>query len=223
MNGWSIKYCPSSKDEDISFSSVQDLGTKLALEHEESPSEMDIESEHTVHDPARPVTEHREGTLVVLDGANIGWFFGKTQFSARGISNAISYFEHLSTFNVVCFLPTRYLRAKPLRGDSSLINPVMETDDTEILDRLWKTDKLSLVPSCEEDDLYIIGYAFERGGFIVSNDLFADHIRSIEVEQKKMAFFDWLQTHRCGYTFVHDGLVVNPDSLLGLHCSRQYT
>ena len=150
--------------------------------------------------------------LVVLDAANIGWAYGlNDRFSARGVQIAIEYFEMFPIFRVVTFLPMSYIRRKSTTGTATAL---METEDIQILEKLYKSRKLSLVPAGDHDDVYILSYCREKSGFVVSNDRFQDHLAGMEDPDLQSDAAHWLRTNRCGYTFVGDEFTLNADSSL---------
>jgi hypothetical protein len=156
--------------------------------------------------------------LVVLDCANIGWNFGVNAFDARGVELAISCFRQ-QHIDVVAFIPASYLRAKP-RQIHGAVQPVrgnamMLTEEVEMLTSLVQQKLLTTVPAGDSDDAYILNYARDNNGFVISNDLFHDHLNGLEVESVRRSMRVWLQEHRCGYTFTNKSeLVFNPSSEL---------
>ncbi|GMG14947.1 unnamed protein product [Phytophthora fragariaefolia] len=52
----------------------------------------------------------------------------------------------------------------------------METDDWALLSELVQKDHVILTPSQAHDDFYVIDYAVKYDGFIVTNDMFRDHV-----------------------------------------------
>lgn len=59
------------------------------------------------------------------------------------------------------------------------------------------------------------GFALERNAYVLSNDLFRDHIRSGYVSR------EWVQAHRIGFMFIHDRLLIDMqfDVITKLHKS----
>ena len=137
--------------------------------------------------------------FVVLDCANIGWSFGDSSFSALGLQIAYNYFEQFS-LNVYGFIPSSFVRKKPIDGTRG--NILMETDDWEIMNNLIKNRKMCVVPPGDHDDLYILNFAKNQNGFIISNDFYLDHLRSIESYEEQNQAKKWLDFYRCSYTFV---------------------
>ena len=104
-------------------------------------------------------------------------------------------------------------------------------DDVDYLLSLQQTGILCGTPPQDYDDSYCLSYArqkCEKGqeAFIVSNDLFRDHIahffkrKSQTVQDKSVVnqMMDlekrWLREHTVSYTFVVDEFQPNPDSAL---------
>ena len=61
-----------------------------------------------------------------------------------------------------------------------------------------------IVPAGDSDDLYILQYARMNQGFVVSNDFYSDHIRSLEGDVAEQTA-TWLEESRCPYTFIKKG------------------
>jgi hypothetical protein len=172
--------------------------------------------------------------FVILDCANIGWAFGGSNFSALGVKIAYDTFDDLP-INLYGFIPSSYVKRKP--KDGSRGNSLMETEDWEILDQLIGSrrvsqtnqflkittlsflQQLSVVPSGDSDDLYILNFAQHHDAYVISNDFYHDHLTAIDsVEEREMAN-NWLQHRRCSYTFTpgYEGtftLMLNPSRLV---------
>jgi hypothetical protein len=156
----------------------------------------------------------RNRPLIVLDCANIGWTYGIESFSAAGVLIAINYFRSMDA-DVKAFLPASYIRSKPGK-----VNAVMITEDIERLSQLVGTQYLTIVPAGDYDDAYILNYARENCGFIVSNDLFQDHINKESNDSIRLSMRLWISENRCGYTFVGDNFLLNPCSNLNLSLKK---
>jgi hypothetical protein len=157
----------------------------------------------------------RDVPLVVLDCANIGWNYGREVFDPRGIEIALKYF-HGMKIEVQAFLPAGFLRAKPRSIDGTARgNALMVTDDVELLTTMLQQNLITTVPTGDSDDAYILNYARDNNGFVLSNDLFNDHLNSLTVESVRNSMKVWLRDHRCGYTFTPQGeFLCNPCSEL---------
>ena len=181
---------------------------------------------------------------VVLDCANIGWSYGHDVFLAEGISKAIEYFESVHVKSVG-FLPLSYVRKKPYahahgshyysnnpnnpnnsnsKGRKAKghydTNAHMETDDWSLLEELASDNKISLVPSGDYDDSYILSYARENNAYVVSNDMFMDHLSHVENPSVRKSMSLWLRVNRCSYSFVQGKFMLNPKwYVLSLNCT----
>ena len=161
----------------------------------------------------------RDSLLVVLDGANIGYSYGSGVFDAKGLVLAIEYFTG-EKVEIKAFLPSGLCRARP--RDGSRGNGLMQTDNLDIVHQLVSDGSVSIVPSGDPDDIYIIRYAKDNNGFIVSNDFFADHIRNMDNHSSQQSMFHWIRENRCGYTFVgNQEFMPNPASKLSLCISNK--
>jgi hypothetical protein len=150
---------------------------------------------------------------VVLDCANIGWFFGCELFDMMGVLLALAYFESLGDLvKVTAFIPASYVRRKP--NDGSRGNSLMQTSDWEQVNQLVLSKAISVVPAGENDDKYILSYAWQNNGYIVSNDYFMDHVAAVDNPQEREQMVQWLLDSRCAYTFTRDRLILSPDSKL---------
>lgn len=157
----------------------------------------------------------RERPLIVLDCANIGWHYADhSKFSAQGVYLAITALRSLHDSDIVAFLPAAYLhRARRIQNqDGAYVE--MDTDDWDQLHDLLRHNLLAIVPSGDSDDAYILEYARSHQGFVVSNDLFRDHIAGLEVTSMQLSMQLWLQENRCGYCFVGNEFYLNPQSSL---------
>lgn len=152
--------------------------------------------------------------LAVLDAANIAWNYGNDTFKVEGIIIAVDFFRFKCGIDVKAFLPAYYLKQKPKDGRNG--NVMMKTNELEQLELLMADGVLIPVPPTDNDDHYIVSYARDNDGFVVSNDLFRDHIDSIEDAATQKSLLFWLENYRCSYTFVAEGLMINPSSSLSL-------
>lgn len=148
---------------------------------------------------------------VVLDCANIGWQYGdRKRFNAIGVSKAIYYFQ-LNGCKITAFLPMNMVKKKPSNGKG---NSLMETEEFDILNSFVEDGILTLVPSGDYDDHYILHYARENAAFIISNDFFMDHLAELTIKSIKNSMQIYLNNNRCGYTFVNNEFMINPNGNL---------
>ena len=157
--------------------------------------------------PIPSAIPQHSGTVVVLDCANIGWAYGIDRFCIHGVQLAL---QMLSKYmlHVVAFLPASYHRRRPPRGDRG--NALMETGEWEVLDNLVHQRVITIVPAGDADDLYILTFARQRSGYVISNDHYTDHLQSLTDAAVKQLTIEWLSHHRCSYTFVGDEFMLNP-------------
>jgi hypothetical protein len=167
--------------------------------------------EDAFQDMVQETPEENPNTLVALDAANIGWAYGNASFSIKGVLIAIDFFHKVGC-TVRAFLPASFIKSKPNNGEKG--NSLMITDDIDALLNLVSLSQLTIVPSGDSDDAYFITFARENNGFVVSNDHFRDHIRSIKCKSIARSLEVWLEDNRCGYTFVGDKFFINPSSRL---------
>ena len=102
--------------------------------------------------------------MVVLDGMNVGMAHGLGSFSVTGLSYAYEYFRERGN-PVRIFLPRR------MWGKAS-------EEDRHSLDALQTTGILFYVQNHAYDDLFIIKYASNNEGIILSNDLYRDVLQT---------------------------------------------
>lgn len=176
---------------------------------EDAFTEMAPEMEHCV-----------EKLIVVLDCANIGYDYGnQVEFNSLGVKIAIDFFsKHL--VKVVGFIPRHLLDVKPRVGIKAKTQYNIESNlkhadnSSNILNDLVWQGKVSVVPSAEKDDLYILSYARDRNGYVVSNDLYRDHAQALHESGVNDGAALWIEERRCGFTFVDNEFMLNPESNL---------
>lgn len=155
-------------------------------------------------------------------------------YSSHGLKLVYEYFANFEV-NIVGFIPASYARRRPTNGERG--NALMETEDLEILNTLISSRKvgysktsciilicdalgfglqLTVVPSGNNDDIYILTFARQYEAFVVSNDFFMDHIRSLTDPQTKLYTAAWLKENRCAYTFVGDVFMLDPTCSLAV-------
>jgi len=145
---------------------------------------------------------------IVIDGSNIALCHGnKEVFSCRGIEIIVNWFLKRGHKNIHVFVPQWRLEAP--KQDTPI-------SDQDILNKLHKEKFLVFTPSRRingrrvvcYDDRFIVKYAFENDGIIVSNDNFRD----LQKENNDWKMF--LEQHLLMFTFVND-CFMPPDDPLG--------
>lgn len=139
---------------------------------------------------------------IVLDGANVACQKDGTPSMAK-LAAAISFFRSIEKQNsgdcavkCIAFAPNFWLNAK---SESAKENGTLTGDDAALLAALVEKDHVILTPSQVQsfgsvcmakqmltavcmflsqahDDFYVIDYAVKYDGFVVTNDMFRDHI-----------------------------------------------
>jgi len=148
---------------------------------------------------------------------SIGNWEEERAFSVTGIEKALEFFALVPVpCRIVAFIPSSYVRIKP--SDGSRGNAKMSTDEIDKLEMMVREAAVSVVPTGDHDDAYILSYARTHDGYIVSNDLFNDHIHNMRRRDPQLGaeLSDYLDIYRCGYTFVHGEFVLSPDSELAV-------
>jgi len=139
---------------------------------------------------------------IVVDGSNVGMAMGKNEvFRAQALSIVYAYFA-AKNHEVTIFLPkSRWNRAYP--------------KDRELLDRLEKKDVLHYTPTRRTDtksfdcydDRYIVSYAVQTKGIIVTNDNYRDLI------SESPEFRDQIENRLLPFTWVRDSFLPPEDPL----------
>jgi Zc3h12a-like Ribonuclease NYN domain len=139
--------------------------------HDDDDMELDaahLHNQAAQSETAAPVAVRNE--LIVLDGANVAWCHGVHLVSSlEGIIIALQWFEHRG-FRSVAFLPQSYLRGKYDKHATSAIA-------TAVAAHLQR-GSIVLTPAYDSDDAYMISFARQHGGYLVTNDMLRDHVES---------------------------------------------
>ncbi|KAL3661339.1 hypothetical protein V7S43_013543 [Phytophthora oleae] len=160
-----------------------------------------------------------EECVVVLDGANVSCQKnGKAHIPK--LAAAIQYFRSLEPaagrypVKCVAFVPNFWLNVKPTPGSTGpRENGAMETDDWVLLNDLVQKDHVILTPSQAHDDFYVIDYAVKYDGFIVTNDMFRDHVSNKRAFHGKRLTTNWVRSHCIDFTFVGNEFMPNPRAM----------
>lgn len=157
--------------------------------------------------------------LIVVDAPNVAMRHGlNAKFSCQGIKLALNFF-HSAGHKVIAFLPDHYLnfeRVGELRRLARLnlgdVRASQLPDDVEVLQQLVQQGVVIGTPSQDYDDSYCITYAQRRGGYIISNDMYRDHVKRIESKGPREEARKWIKSHVISYTFVGNEFLPNPDA-----------
>jgi len=146
---------------------------------------------------------HGDPRVIVVDGSNVGMAMGRNQqFRAQALSIVYAWFSSRG-HDVVIFLPRS--RWNKTRGK-----------DRDLLDTLEKASILNFTPSrrtqsgCWDsyDDRYIVKYAAQYKGIIVTNDNYRDLVDESD------EFRDQIQNRLLPFTFVKEEFFP-PDDPMG--------
>jgi hypothetical protein len=81
----------------------------------------------------------------------------------------------------------------------------MHTDDVDLVQEMIRDGRVVLCPPGVDDDRWIIGYARSNDGFLVSNDMYRDHIARSETSSTQLlgeGLAEWLSSHRIPFAFI---------------------
>ncbi|KAA0163570.1 hypothetical protein FNF31_02732 [Cafeteria roenbergensis] len=117
---------------------------------------------------------------VVVDGANVACSVGGGHHgSAEAVASAVAFFRRRG-HNCFAFLPQTWAKPPSDGTRSGHASARMHTDEQDIALEMVADGRAVAVPSGADDDRFAIAYARSRGGFVVSNDQFRDHIAAAE-------------------------------------------
>ncbi|KDO26818.1 hypothetical protein SPRG_08108 [Saprolegnia parasitica CBS 223.65] len=143
------------------------------------------------------------GPVVVLDAANIATLVRGTVRIDR-LQSALDHFDALGV-RVIAFAPGYWLRSKTSTPRTRQCSPEMENDqraEMALVQALVEAEKIVLTPPQAHDDFFMIDYAMKHNGYVVTNDMFRDHVA------KKMQFHGrelteaWIRSNCITFTFV---------------------
>jgi len=156
--------------------------------------------------------------LIVLDVPNIAMRHGlNKEYSCRGAELAFEFFL-VAGHRVVGFIPDYALDAERISGleraakiGAGSIRSSQIPNDVALLRRLVDQGLIIATPPQDYDDSYCIKYALRHNGYVVTNDMYRDHLENIQDKRKRTKRKSWLKAHLISYTFVGDEFFPNPD------------
>ena len=140
---------------------------------------------------------------VVLDCANVACHFLQNINSLGDGLGAVEAYKYWKNegHDVKVFVMQRKLRNSK-KPDHVMAN--IETFESEIPQK----DRVT-IPADGDDDAYMLSWAMSKNAIIVTNDLFRDHC--LKLKGDKLEKFDkWYKNGRCGFIFVDDEFIPNP-------------
>ncbi|CAH0475368.1 unnamed protein product [Peronospora belbahrii] len=157
--------------------------------------------------------------VIVIDGANVACQKGGKAHIPNLVA-AIQFFQSLKPavgrFPIKCvaFIPNFWLNVKPVSDSvKSRENGIMETDEWLLLNNLVEKNYVVLTPSQAHDDFYVIDYAVKHDGFIVTNDMFRDHVSNKRSFHGRKLTSSWVRSHCIDFTFVGKEFLPNPRAM----------
>jgi len=136
---------------------------------------------------------------IVVDGSNIAFAHGKSNFSVKGIQMVVNWFQERGHEQVVAFLPQFRVREA-----FDTLNK-METEGTVIFtpSRNIGTGKRI----CSYDDRFILDFAVEKNAIVVSRDNYRD------LYQENARYKETIEKRILMPTFIGDTLMFPQDPL----------
>ncbi|GMF16037.1 unnamed protein product [Phytophthora lilii] len=185
---------------------------------------MSIGTEHADYQDGLAADKKGQQQLIVIDAPNVAMRHGKGKvFSCAGIELAVNYFQALG-HRVVAFIPDYMLQSDEERAQREEQGEVLTAakipDDVPLLERLVNKGVLVPTPPQDYDDSYSIQYAGLHDGYVVTNDLFRDHIiNMVGPRERKVAMRAWLRAHQISYSWVRNEFLPNPNFRYELTCT----
>ncbi|ETV71675.1 hypothetical protein H257_13113 [Aphanomyces astaci] len=143
-------------------------------------------------------------SLVVLDAANVATVV-RGAVRIQRLQHAIDHFESLG-IRCIAFAPGYWVKSKTLTPRSrSQQSAEMELDqkaEMAAVQELVLLEKVVLTPPQAHDDLFIIDYAIKHDGFVVTNDMFRDHVANKMQFHGKELTETWVKRHCITFAFV---------------------
>ncbi|OQR99211.1 hypothetical protein ACHHYP_07224 [Achlya hypogyna] len=136
--------------------------------------------------------------LVVLDAANVATV-SPGNLQAERLRAALECFARMDV-RAVAFAPRYWLDGNQLFRDDA---------GKAIIQALVNENKLVLTPPQAHDDFYVIDYATKHNGFVVTNDMFRDHIMNKRRFNGEVLTTAWVKSHCIDFTFVLDEFLPN--------------
>ncbi|CAD8104596.1 unnamed protein product [Paramecium sonneborni] len=158
--------------------------------------------------------------LIIIDGMNVAMRYGQEQaqvakFCSQGLKCALEFWVKKG-HEVMIILPDFCFNESDInkKKESNKNNINKLPDDVKLLLEMKNKGYAYGVPNWNYDDSYMIQFAREKGGLILTNDRYNDHIRALEsniVERERLK--EWIRNNCISYTFLQNELVPNPDQL----------
>ncbi|OQS07212.1 hypothetical protein THRCLA_00778 [Thraustotheca clavata] len=128
--------------------------------------------------------------VVVLDAANVATI-SVGNLSVERLREAINVFVQQG-LRCIAFAPRYWMDGTHLFDEAS----------KEKLQTLIDDEKLVLTPPQAHDDYYVIDYAMKHNGYVVTNDMFRDHVMNKRRFNGEVLTTAWVKAHCIDFTFV---------------------
>ncbi|RHY28729.1 hypothetical protein DYB32_005749 [Aphanomyces invadans] len=116
--------------------------------------------------------------LVVLDAANVATVV-RGAVRIQRLQSAIDHFERVGV-RCIAFAPGYWTKSKAVtprgRQQQSAEMELDQKSEMALVQQLVLAEKVVLTPPQAHDDLFIIDYAMKHDGFVLTNDMFRDHM-----------------------------------------------
>ncbi|XP_065226025.1 uncharacterized protein LOC135849486 [Planococcus citri] len=140
---------------------------------------------------------------VVIDGPNVAHGYGNGCFDIQGVILVIQYFIKRGHTEITCFLPAHYRH----RGRTPEESHILEVYEKDGIISYTPSRKLFGKYITPYDDRFIVQYASELGGVIISNDGYRD------ICEEEPAWLETVQNRLINYTFVKNTFMLPKDPL----------
>jgi hypothetical protein len=143
---------------------------------------------------------------IVVDGCNVAWNYGECKgFSSQGLELCLDWFLARNFSKVVAFVPHSYCSPPDGSKRGARSSHAAKTghyqnraDDVAALLRLHHRGLVRFTPRGGDDDAFIISFAYQSDGWIVSNDNYREFLQGAIPPAER----DWLLWRKIFYTFV---------------------
>jgi ribonuclease ZC3H12 len=143
---------------------------------------------------------------IVVDGCNVAWNYGECKgFSSQGLQLCLDWFLARNFSKVVAFVPHSYCSPPDGSKRGARSSHAAKTghyqnraDDVSALLHLHQRGLVRFTPRGGDDDAFIISFAYQSDGWIVSNDNYREFLQGAIPPAER----DWLLWRKIFYTFV---------------------
>ncbi|ETW01542.1 hypothetical protein H310_06197 [Aphanomyces invadans] len=142
--------------------------------------------------------------LVVLDAANVATVV-RGAVRIQRLQSAIDHFERVGV-RCIAFAPGYWTKSKAVtprgRQQQSAEMELDQKSEMALVQQLVLAEKVVLTPPQAHDDLFIIDYAMKHDGFVLTNDMFRDHVANKMQFHGKELTEAWVKSNCITFAFV---------------------